>query len=153
MYKITGVTVKDYNFTATIEDSELNDYIISQLGLKRDPDYITEIQVEGSFTVSNPDSDPTIELEGISLIGTKTGKTFKGPLGYNVLHCDIETKLTVCVPQWGDVPIYNTVDLDLDKIDVDSLCDDILDQGDIYNWIEDYNASLCDYYYDSYMDR
>jgi hypothetical protein len=160
MYKLNNISVKGYDFTATIEDSQLSDETLSKLGLTRDSEYINEIEVIGTYTVSGVMSeDAEVYIDDISLIGTKTGKTFRGPLGYRVNHCEIlptghpRQGMLISVPQWGDVPIYNTIDLTVDDIDSDSLIDEILDQGDHCQWLEDENASLCDYYYDTYMDR
>lgn len=153
MHKLNNVSVKGYDFTATVYDYVLTNKMLDILGIDKNSDY-SELEVEGTFTVSGASSDdPHIEVYDLIIIGTKTGETFRGPLGYGVQHCDIDTRLTVHTPQWGECPKYNTLELTEDDIDIDALIDDILEQGDYCNWQADEQAALCDYYFDTMGDR
>lgn len=151
MYNIHITGVKGYSYTGYILDSELTDSQLETLGLKRDAEYINEIQVEGDFVLNWDDDIPMPQIENCQLIGALNGSFYNGPL-YNTQWSDIDTRIQCSKTIYGPIPATHTIDLSLDDINTEAM-ENSVSKWDDGNWAVDRLSSQIDAAYDSYMDR
>ena len=149
MYNVNITSIKSYEFKGTISDDQLTDSQLESLGLKRDSEYINDVDVEGCFSIEWDDDIPMPVIDSCFIVGGPNGKTVKGFIG-NAEYTDLETKIKTVKPLYGQVPDKHTLELDLDQLNLESMESEISewDNGD---WSADRIASMADYYYD--MDR
>ena len=149
MIKLNVERVKGYTATGYVSVCDLPDDIIKKL--KIDPKTTETVDFEAEFYTYASEDDAQIEgFDGLYLIGTPTGETYKGPTGqYETSVCET-SGITIRKQIWGQLPKTHDVSIEDDsRFDIDDLCEQIVDQSDTYRWYTDRLETEADYYYDA----